>query len=107
VLEYGYCVFRNPPYKFSRHLMITRIASTGTAFSPLPCQAWHGYKVSSANRVEVEVGSDGHASAPPSGAAAVALPAGAPVKYVVVQHEKYNKIKYITTCTALRCAVVV
>jgi hypothetical protein len=40
--------------------------------SPLPCQAWHGYGVTSAHRVEVEVGADGPASVPPSGAAAAA-----------------------------------
>jgi hypothetical protein len=33
--------------------------------------------VTSAHRVEVEVGGDGHASAPPAGAAAAAPPAGA------------------------------
>jgi hypothetical protein len=57
--------------------MIPRIAVVGTSFSPLPCQAWHGYGVTNAHRVEVEVGADGHANAPPSGAAAAAPPAGA------------------------------
>jgi hypothetical protein len=61
----------------SRQLLIPRIAVAGTSFSPLPCQAWHGYGVTSAHRVEVEVGTDGHASSPPSGPAAVAPPAGA------------------------------
>jgi hypothetical protein len=61
----------------SRHLLISRIATVGTSLSSLPCQAWHGYGVTSAHRVEVEVGADGHASAPPSGAAAAAPPAGA------------------------------
>jgi hypothetical protein len=74
---YGYYVFQNPPYKASRQLLIPRIANFGTSFSPLPCQAWHGYGVTSAHRVEVDVGTDGHASAPPSGAAAAAPPAGA------------------------------
>jgi hypothetical protein len=57
--------------------MIPRIATVGTSFSPLPCQAWHRYGATSAHRVEVEVGADGHANAPPSGAAAAAPPAGA------------------------------
>jgi hypothetical protein len=70
--------FQNPQYRASRQLLITRIAAVGTSFSPLPCQAWHGYTVTSAHRVEVEVGADGLASAPLSGAAAAAPPAGAP-----------------------------
>jgi hypothetical protein len=61
--------------------MIPRIAAVGTSFSPLPYQAWHGYGVTSADRAEVEVGDDGHASAPPSGAAAAEPPAGAPGDY--------------------------
>jgi hypothetical protein len=69
--------FQNPPYKASRELLISRIATVGTSFSPLPFQTWHGYGVTSAHRVEVEVGADGHASAPPSGVAAAAPPAGA------------------------------
>jgi hypothetical protein len=69
--------FQNPPYRVSRKLMIPRIVAVGTSFSPLPCQAWHGYKVTSAHRVEVEVGAEGHSSAPLSGAAAAAPPAGA------------------------------
>jgi hypothetical protein len=60
-----------------RQLLIPRIAAVGTSFSPLPCQGWHGYGVTNAHRVEVEVGADGHASAPLSGAAAAAPPAGA------------------------------
>jgi hypothetical protein len=64
-------IFQNPPYIASRHVQLTpRIETTGTSFSPLPCQAWHGNMVTNAHRVEVEVGADGHASAPPSGAAA-------------------------------------
>jgi hypothetical protein len=75
---YGYYVFfQNPPYRASRQLQIPRIAAIGASFSPLPCQAWHGYRVTSAHRVEVEVGADGRASAPLSGAAAAAPPAGA------------------------------
>jgi hypothetical protein len=69
--------FQNPPYRASRQLLIPRIAVVGTSFSPLPCHAWHGYKVNSAHHVEVEVGADGPANAPPSGAAAAAPPAGA------------------------------
>jgi hypothetical protein len=61
----------------SRQLLIPRILAAGTSFSPLPCQAWHGYGVTGAYRVEVEIGADGPASAPPSGAAAAAPPAGA------------------------------
>jgi hypothetical protein len=59
----------------SRQLLIPRIATVGTSFSPLPCQAWHGYGITGAHRVEVEVGADGPANAPPSGAAAAAPPA--------------------------------
>jgi hypothetical protein len=69
--------FQNPPYWASRQLLIPRIADVGTSSSPLPCQAWHGYGVTSAHRVEVEVGADGPASALPSGAAAAAPPPGA------------------------------
>jgi hypothetical protein len=66
--------FQNPPYMASRQVLIMRIATVGTSFSPLTCQAWHGYGVTSAHCVEVEVGADGHASAPRSGAAAAAPP---------------------------------
>jgi hypothetical protein len=69
--------FQNPPYGASRQLMIPRIAGDGNLFSPLPCQAWHGYMVTNAHRVEVEAGADGPASAPLSGAAAASSPAGA------------------------------
>jgi hypothetical protein len=69
--------FLNPPYMASRQLLIPRIAAAGTSLSPLPCQALHGYMVTSAHRVEVEVGADGPASAFLSGAAAAAPPAGA------------------------------
>jgi hypothetical protein len=74
VLEYGYYVLQNPPYMASRHVLTTRIATAGTLYSPLPCKAWHGYMVTCAHRVEVEVGAQMHASAPPSGAAAAAPP---------------------------------
>jgi hypothetical protein len=69
--------FQNPPYRASRQLLVTRVADVGTSFSPLPCQARHGYKVTNAHRVEVEVGADGPASAPLSGAPAAAPPARA------------------------------
>jgi hypothetical protein len=68
--------FQNPPYRASRQLLIRWIAAVGTSFSPLPCQAWHGYMATSAHSVEVEVGADGPASTPLSGAAAAAPLAG-------------------------------
>jgi hypothetical protein len=77
MLVYGYYNFQNPPYWAFRKLVIPRIAAAGTSFSSLPCQARHGYMVTSAHRVEVEVGADGPASATLSGAAAAAPPAGA------------------------------
>jgi hypothetical protein len=77
MLVYGYFDFQKPPYMASRQLLIPRIGAAGTSFSPLPCQALHGYMVIIAHSVEVEVGSNGHASAPLSGAAAAAAPAGA------------------------------
>jgi hypothetical protein len=67
-------IFQNPPYMASRQLVIPRIAVAGTSLSPLPCQAWHGYMVTSAHRVETVVSTDIHASAPPSGAVAAAPP---------------------------------
>jgi hypothetical protein len=70
-------LFQNPPYMASRQLMIPWIANVATSLSPLPRQAWHGYGATSARRMEVEVGADGLANAPPSGAAAAASPAGA------------------------------
>jgi hypothetical protein len=60
----------------SRHLVIPRIAAAGTSFSHMPCYAWHGYKITNAHRVEVEVGADETASAPTSEAAVAAPPAG-------------------------------
>jgi hypothetical protein len=86
--------FQNPQYMASRQLMILRIADAGTSFSPLPCQAWHGYMVTSAHRVEVEVGTDGPPSAPLSGAAAAAPPPGA--AYIQLSN---LKLKLFTTCT--------
>jgi hypothetical protein len=65
------------PYMASRQMLIPRIAAIDTSFSPQTCQAWHVYRVTNAHRVEVEVGPDGPASAPPYGAAAAAPPAGA------------------------------
>jgi hypothetical protein len=76
---YGHYVVPNPPYMASRQLLIPRIATVGTSFSPQPCQASHGYGATNAHRVEMEVGADGHASAPPSGAVAATPPAGASV----------------------------
>jgi hypothetical protein len=70
-------LFQNPSYVASRQLLIPRIATVATSFIPLPCQALHGYGVTSAHRVEVGVGADGPASALPSGAATAAPPAGA------------------------------
>jgi hypothetical protein len=68
VLVYGYYDFQNPPaYMDTRHLLLKRIAAAGTSFSFLPYQAWHGCGVTSARRVEVEVGADGLVSAPPPG----------------------------------------
>jgi hypothetical protein len=58
VLGYGYYRFQNPPYMASRMLPIAHIAATGTSLSPLPCHALRDYKVTSAHRVEVEVGAD-------------------------------------------------
>jgi hypothetical protein len=70
-------IFPKPPYTASRQLLIARIAAAGTSSSPIPYHAWHGYKATTVYRVEVEVGADGPASAPPSGAAAEAPPASA------------------------------
>jgi hypothetical protein len=75
VFEYGYYDSQNPSDTASRQL-ITRIAATCTSFSPLPCHAWHGYAITNAHRVDVEVGADGPASAPLSGASATAPLAG-------------------------------
>jgi hypothetical protein len=83
--------FRNPPYTASRQQLIPRIAAIGNSFSPLPCQAWHGYGVTDAHRVEVEVDADGLASAPPSGAAAAAPPAGARNAKSNLLEAKFNR----------------
>jgi hypothetical protein len=78
VLMYGYYAFPKHSVKgFTTAVDPADRSVVGTSFSPLPCQAWHGYGVTSAHNVEVEVGADGPASAPPSGAAAAAPPAGA------------------------------
>jgi hypothetical protein len=45
--------------------------------STLPREAWHGYMVTIAHHEEVGVSADGHAGAPPSGAAAAGPPTGA------------------------------
>jgi hypothetical protein len=67
VLDYEYNDFQNPPCVAFRQMLIARIPIDGTSFSPLPCWAWHGYMVTIAHRVEVEVGAHGPASAPPPG----------------------------------------
>jgi hypothetical protein len=93
MMVYGYYDFPKPPYMASRQLLIMRIATAGTSFSLLPCQAWHGYMVTSAHRVEVEVCADGHASAPPSGAAAAAPPSGADriPSILKLDYKKHNR----------------
>jgi hypothetical protein len=53
LMVHGYFDFQNSPYMVSRHLVIPRIATAGTSFSPLPCQAWHDYMVTITHRVEV------------------------------------------------------
>jgi hypothetical protein len=100
--------FQNLPYMASRQLLIPRIATVGTSFSPLPCQAWHGYGVTNAHRVEVEVGADGPASAPPSGAAAAAPPAGAHFNNTFVQLQytfEHKRVKHLNVllsfCTSI------
>jgi hypothetical protein len=79
--------FPNLSYMASRQLLIPRIVATGTSFSPLPCRAWHGYMVIIAHHMEVEVGADGPASTPLSGAAAAAPPAGACSRVTLVSAE--------------------
>jgi hypothetical protein len=48
--------FQHPTYMASRQLLMTRIAASGTSFSPLPYHAWHSDMVISAHHVEVVVG---------------------------------------------------
>jgi hypothetical protein len=55
--------------------------------------------VTSAHRVEVEVGADGHASASLSGAAAAAPPAGAAISPIII-------CEFITYMVMLRIALV-
>jgi hypothetical protein len=74
---YGYYAFPKPSVHGFPTAADPAIAAAGTSFSPLPCHARDGYGVTSAHRVEVEVGADGHANAPPSGATAAAPPAAA------------------------------
>jgi hypothetical protein len=59
--------FQNPPHMASRELLIPRIAAAGTSFSPLPCQAWHGFMVANAHPVEVEKVPTGIRAHPPPG----------------------------------------
>jgi hypothetical protein len=67
----------------SRQLLIARITAAGfTPPSPKPHQSWEGYRVTIAHHEEVGVSADGHASASPSGVAAVAPPAGCPTRSV-------------------------
>jgi hypothetical protein len=63
-----------------------------TSFNPLPCHAWDGYMVTSVHRVEVEVGADGPASAPLSGAAAAAPPAGANCRISNMTFSNYEQV---------------
>jgi hypothetical protein len=59
-------------------MLIARIGATGfTPPSPQPCHACHGYRVTNAHPEEVKVITAGHVSPLPSGAAAIAPPAGA------------------------------
>jgi hypothetical protein len=67
VLVYGYYVFPKPSVHGFPTVVGPAIATVGTSFSPLPGQAKDGYGVTCAHRVEVEVGADGPAGAPPSG----------------------------------------
>jgi hypothetical protein len=67
VLEYRYYDFQNPQKMASWQLCIERIIAAGTSFSPISCHALDGYIATCAHRLEVKVGSDGHASAPPPG----------------------------------------
>jgi hypothetical protein len=85
VPEYGYYVFPNPSVPGFPTAADPAIEAVGNSFSPLPCQAWHGYGVTITHRVEVEVGADGPASAPLSGVAAAAPPAGADLSVLDVK----------------------
>jgi hypothetical protein len=51
--------------------------SVFTPPSPQPCQTWYGYRFTIAHHMELGVIAGGLASAPHSGAATVAPPAGA------------------------------
>jgi hypothetical protein len=58
-------VLQSPPYMASRQLRIAWTTATGTSFSRL--HAWYVCMFTIAHRIEIEVGNDGHASAPPPG----------------------------------------
>jgi hypothetical protein len=60
-------------------LLIARMrAARFTPPSSQPCQAWHGYRATNTtHHEEIGVSADGHASAPPFGAAAASPSAGA------------------------------
>jgi hypothetical protein len=96
-------IFQNPPYMASRLLLIARIAAASTSFSPLPWQPRHGYRVTRAHRVEVHVGADGPASAPPSGGAAAAPPAGAPSRDSYnSRHVRHRHVACVTFAIDMR-----
>jgi hypothetical protein len=76
----------------SRQLLIVRITSAGlTPPSSQPCRAWHVYRINIPHHKEVGVSVDGYASAPPSGASAAALPAGADLAIMI----KYTSLACI------------
>jgi hypothetical protein len=69
--------FKNPMYKAFPTASDPADRAVGP-LSPLPCQAWHGYGVSSAHNEEVR-GCRRACERTPSGVAAAAPPAGAAV----------------------------
>jgi hypothetical protein len=70
---------KSPPDKAFPNVFTARIASIGSLrLTPYHAQVWHGNRATNAHyHEEVEVSAEGHASVPPSGAGAAALPAGA------------------------------
>jgi hypothetical protein len=77
VLQRNY-FFKSPMYMASPTAVDPADRGVGP-LSPLPCQAWHGYRVSSAHHGEVR-GCRRACERTPSGAAAAAPPAGAPIR---------------------------
>jgi hypothetical protein len=69
-------LFQNPPYKASRQLDPAD-HNCRYLVQPPTVPSLARLRVTNGHRVEVEVGADGPASAPPSGVAAAAPPAGA------------------------------